>query len=169
MHTFNLTEDNCPMVIRLFERDEFHVNVPSEFPVSFANWSEDVEIEVEASKIYGPYDNKNKVFGMYFGSYESMIKITSNVNSQIVLGCRKNNDINELHHPGGYAKPVGTYERDYKQSEYPILFTDDQGLSKIFTIGVSIIAGAVFLAVCICMCVNSKCSDLVETWKSIFG
>ena len=157
LHTLTITEYNCPLAIRLDKRDEFHVNVPKYFPVSFANWGDDVEIEIESSKTYGPYNNKKRVFGIYFGEYNATIKIMSDAESQIVFGCLKNNSESDLHRPGDYSWPVGSYEREYKNTDYPILFTDDQGLSGVYTKGVITIICLIFVAICYFMMKNGMC------------
>ena len=164
LHTLNISEDTCPMTLKIRADEEIDVKVPADFPVSFANWVGDLNIEIESfgemKKIYGPYSNKRKVFGIYFRESSSIIKLTSEkVITKIVLGCLDYNDINNsmdgLNNPGGWAYPVGSYSRNFSETDYPVLFTDDSGLSIYFFFGV--LGYTIFMIVFTCCCLVFKC------------
>lgn len=165
LHSFTLKNSSCPLALKLLPYDEIEVSVPSYTPVSFANWKKNVYIEVSmedgGDKKYGPYTNKRKVFGIYFGKIKSTILITNDksTSTKIVLGCNPKQNQSNFYFPNGF-KHVGNYSQDYEETIYPILFTDDQSLSKYFLkLDIPIICIS-FLASFILMCYSGKCYDL---------
>ena len=144
----NMSLKECPLLLKLFPQDEIIVKASGNIPYSFANWEDGVTVEVsQGTSSYGPYSNKKKVFGVYFeNDIEIEILNPNNQYSKFVIGCYAPSidNTDDFHNPHGF-KPVGSYNYDYKLTNYPILFTDDQGASMYY-IGIGLLFGLTFIA-----------------------
>ena len=139
-----ITNTTCPLAFKLLPYDKIEIEVPPAFPVSFQkDFPDRVYIEVSADKQqYGPYKGTHNVFGIYFKDLTSTITIINEnpINSQIFIGC--GNYLQTIYN--GIETP--SYTQNYVESMYPILFSDDQGISKVYEILLGIFMCFFFIA-----------------------
>ena len=151
-NTLIINHTDCPFALPLDPKFDMYITTQGKMAYSFANWEDGVFIEVhQVASTYGPYRNKNKVFGIYFEG-DAQIHITNEKNqkSLFVVGCDLRSNSTSLNNPNFNSplnyKTVGKYSYNYRGTSYPILFTDDQGASYYY-IGVGLI---------ICGCIISS-------------
>lgn len=134
IYTVDVHNNNyCPTLVNIPANDTITLNVFYYMTVSFCNWEDDVTVTVKAKvknieKEYGPYTNKDQVYGADLSNYKDsryfdVVVENNNLNKStiFVLGC--NNAVNDgLHNPYHKFWPVGQRSWDEGSSSSPILF-----------------------------------------------
>ncbi|OHT05744.1 hypothetical protein TRFO_26493 [Tritrichomonas foetus] len=97
-HFFELNENNLPMILFFDPLDRVECSVPPGY-AWVAGWSDNLELEVDIRNnrgrmvTYGPYTNKDKVFGVAHNESSFTMRFYNNGDKKATIGINARQDL----------------------------------------------------------------------------